>query len=379
MMRTNTTNAKLQRFWRICSGTTFLLLLFYTALNASLIYIPPLSLLFLFRFPLARWLTDTMIGTWLGFAPALYEVIYGVKIKATGDVSKLSKIASSLVLLNHRTRLDWLFILSLQARYASLRRFKISLKYPLRHVLGAGWAMQTAGFLFLKRTFEEDRTRIEDLLNHYKKWNCVPQLLLFPEGTDFRQDSHESSKKYARKNNLPEYEYVLHPRTTGFVSIWKFMKETNNLNQVVDVTVGYPENIVQKEDDLLTQELPREIIFDVKVFETSEMPDDSSELSGWLQERWLKKEEFLKNSYEQNNWVNEGNDLNYDQKLEIERDTTLYFVLTLFYWLLLSGVSSYLFIYFSVVRWYYLFSFSFCVTLGHFIGIDNIGIQLDKR
>ena len=370
---------KFKRFRRICSGTTFLLLLFYTALNGSLIYIPVIGMLFLFRCPLARWIADTLVGGWLAFAPALYEVVYGVKIRATGEISKLNKLASSLVLLNHRTRLDWLFILSLQARYATLRRFKISLKYPLRHVLGAGWAMQVAGFLFLKRMFEEDKTRIESLLSHYRKWHCVPQLLLFPEGTDFRQDSHESSKKYARKNDLPEYDYVLHPRTTGFVSIWEYMRDNNNLNQVVDVTVAYPKNLVQNEDDLLTEELPREIHFHVKVYDIHTMPSDRTELSKWLQERWREKEEFLKNFYDEKLCENEGTDLNFDQKLETERDTFLYYLGALVYWLILSVLSSYMFLSFAVVRWYYLFSFILCVTLGHLIGIDNLAIKLDLR
>jgi len=35
-------------------------------------------------------------------------------------------------------------------------------------------------------------------------------------GTDLSESNKEKSKKYARENNLPEFDYVLQPRTKGF-------------------------------------------------------------------------------------------------------------------------------------------------------------------
>lgn len=370
--------SKLSFYWRVCAGFTFLFLLFYTAMLAAIIFIPILLPLFAVHFPLTRWLTDVLVGSWLAFAPGIYELLYGVKIKVTGDVSKLNKDACSLVLLNHRTRLDWMFILSLQARYASLKHFRISLKYPIRHVPGAGWAMQIGGFLFLKRTFEEDKDRIENLLTHFKTWHCGPQLLLFPEGTDFRDDSLESSKRFAKKTNLPEYDYVLHPRTTGFVSMYQFMRQNNQLDQVVDVTIGYPKNMVQNEDDLLTKRFPQEILFHVRVFETNNIPRDTSRLRTWLQERWREKEDILKNFYQTKCWPEKEANLNFAQKLAIERDTVLYYLGSILFWGLLSCMTAYLAVSCLVIRWYLFLSFILCAVLGHGVGIESLFKKLDR-
>ena len=368
---------QLYSYWRMCAGGTFLFLLFTTALNGSLAFIPLLLCLFACRCAVSRWLVDVLIGAWLMFAPAVYELLFGVRIKVTGDVTKLRNEACSLVLLNHRTRLDWLFILSLQARYASLRRFKISLKYPLRHIPGAGWAMQIAGFLFLKRTFDEDKGRIENILDHFKKWKCGPQLLLFPEGTDFREDSLESSNRYAKKNELPLYNYVLHPRTTGFVSMFNYMARNNNLDQVVDVTIGYPKNMVQNEDDLLTQKFPEEIWFHVKVFDAKTLPNESEYLTRWLTERWQEKENLLKKFYEDKT-IAYTQELNKAQEVNTEWDTALCFVGAIVFWILLACATIYACIVFMCIRWYFLFSLIVCAIFGHYIGLENVLMKLDR-
>ena len=359
-------------------GGTFVFILFYSSLNGIVLFMPLFFILFLTRHSLARWLTDTVVSTWLMFAPAVYEVIYGVKIRVTGDVSKLSPDACSLVLMNHRTRLDWLFVLSLQARYGSMRRFKISLKYPLRHVPGGGWAMQACSFLFLKRTWEEDKSRIEDLLNHFKKWHCSPQLLLFPEGTDLQPESLEKSNHYAKKNDLPEFECVLHPRVTGFISICNYMRNHNDLDQIVDVTIAYPQNLIQNETDIFSKELPREIHFHVGVFDIKTLSLDKQELSTWVGGKWTEKEQFLKQFYEQKSSTDLQADLSYRQTLEIERVTNLYYAGALVYWFLLSVISTYWFMTVSLVRWYYFLSLILCVGLSHFIGVENVWISLDE-
>lgn len=72
-------------------------------------------------------------------------------------------VGSSIVLMNHRTRLDWLFIWTL-GTFA--HRLKIVLKDELRHVPGVGWAMQLANFIFLKRRIAVDETRITQSLQY---------------------------------------------------------------------------------------------------------------------------------------------------------------------------------------------------------------------
>ena len=55
-------------------------------------------------------------------------------------------------------------------------------------------------------------------------FDLVLQILLFPEGTDLTKDTRQRSDNYAEKYDLPKYEFVLHPRTTGFTHVVQEMK-----------------------------------------------------------------------------------------------------------------------------------------------------------
>ena len=60
-----------------------------------------------------------------------------MKIIVTGvDLSKDKK--RSLILLNHRTRLDWMFIWMLHSRFQILDQLKIVLKADLKRLPGPG-------------------------------------------------------------------------------------------------------------------------------------------------------------------------------------------------------------------------------------------------
>lgn len=59
-----------------------------------------------------------------------------MKAVITGDV--VYDDECELIIMNHRTRFDWLFVFSYQIRCGSLRHFKISLKEILKNVPGPG-------------------------------------------------------------------------------------------------------------------------------------------------------------------------------------------------------------------------------------------------
>jgi len=45
------------------------------------------------------------------------------------------------------------------------------------------------------------------------------------EGTDKTQTTTQRSHAFADKNNLPRYDYVLHPRVTGFSHTMQLMSQ----------------------------------------------------------------------------------------------------------------------------------------------------------
>ncbi|XP_063040604.1 lysocardiolipin acyltransferase 1 isoform X2 [Engraulis encrasicolus] len=201
--------------------------------------------------------------------------------------------------MNHRTRLDWMFLWCCLLRYSYLRLEKICLKAALKAVPGFGWAMQVASFIFIQRRWEEDRSHMANMLRYFCNIREPLQLLLFPEGTDLTDNTRARSDDFAEKNRLPKYEYVLHPRTTGFTFIVNTLRQGDNLDAVHDITVAYPKNIPQTERHLVLGLFPREIHFDVRRYPISSLPPagDSEALQAWCQERWAEKERRLRDFY----------------------------------------------------------------------------------
>jgi len=58
------------------------------------------------------------------------EVLLGVRVRTFGDHVD----GRSLLLMNHRTHLDWLFLWSVLARYGNLDHWKPIMKSSLKHI-----------------------------------------------------------------------------------------------------------------------------------------------------------------------------------------------------------------------------------------------------
>lgn len=71
----------------------------------------------------------------------------------------------------------------------------------------------------------------------------------------------------------------------------------DNLDAVHDITVAYPKNIPQTERHLIMGQFPREIHFHVRRYPVSSLPNSSSDLESWCQERWAEKEIRLRDFY----------------------------------------------------------------------------------
>lgn len=67
---------------------------------------------------------------------SLLELVFGVKVVITGDGFIPGE--RSVIIMNHRTRLDWMFLWCCLLRYSYLRLEKICLKAALKAVPGFG-------------------------------------------------------------------------------------------------------------------------------------------------------------------------------------------------------------------------------------------------
>jgi lysocardiolipin and lysophospholipid acyltransferase len=116
------------------------------------------------------------------------------------------------------------------------------------------------------------------------------KVLIFPEGTNLSENALRKSDKYAIENNVPKYEYVLHPRVNGFKLLFEEMKANMLIDEIHDITVVY-DRPVENETDLIHGIFPQKINFFIDIFDST----DNVAIDGdWLKKRWQSKELFLK-------------------------------------------------------------------------------------
>ena len=140
--------------------------------------------------------------------------------------------------MNHRTRIDWLLILTMSTRFEVSYVLTIISRSFLRSIPIVGWVLCWVG-IFLNRNWNVDRKQLMDMIRVLSSTAVQKRstFLLFPEGTDLWPKAIAKSNQYADKHSLRRYQYVLHPRTLGFTSIVKEMD--HHLFRINDVTIGY--------------------------------------------------------------------------------------------------------------------------------------------
>ena len=72
---------------------------------------------------------------------ALQELFLGIKVVITGD--EIRNGERNLLIMNHRTRLDWMYLWSVLVRQSGVKTEKIILKAPVKYVPGAGMPVTT--------------------------------------------------------------------------------------------------------------------------------------------------------------------------------------------------------------------------------------------
>ncbi|XP_062896525.1 lysocardiolipin acyltransferase 1 [Mobula hypostoma] len=298
-------------------GTFILLLLFFSSLFGSVFMLGPLLPIMLVSVPWYRWITDRVVAIWFTLPVAMLEMVLGVRVVITGDGFIPGE--RSVIIMNHRTRLDWMYLWNCLLRYSYLRMEKICLKSSLKSIPGFGWAMQVAAFIFIERKWERDREHLQLMLDHLCDIQQPLQLLMFPEGTDLTATTKGRSNEFAESRGLPKYEYVLHPRTTGFAFIVNHLRKGSNVDAIHDVTVAYPYNIPQSERDLFTGNFPKEIHFHIKRYPAAHLPITLEGLQEWCRLRWHDKERLLRTFY-QGDRSFRGLDLGQDQSPDQGQD-----------------------------------------------------------
>ncbi|XP_071450617.1 lysocardiolipin acyltransferase 1-like isoform X3 [Hetaerina americana] len=245
-------------------GLAFCFLWYASVLSGFFfLFCPALPLLILHQ-AAYRKVTDILFAVWEMYPVALMELLFGTRVSLSGD--PILSAERSIVLMNHRTRLDWNFLWAAMYHASSppSHRLKFVLKSAVRHFPGPGWVMQMSCFLYIHRSWERDKDSLGRILDYFRDLRHSCQILIFPEGTDFSPANKKRSDEYAAERHLEKYDQVLHPKTTGFVFLAQRMRQNGQLDAVYDITVAYPRSLPQSEADMARGIFPEEVYFRVK-------------------------------------------------------------------------------------------------------------------
>ncbi|KAL7002732.1 putative 1-acyl-sn-glycerol-3-phosphate acyltransferase 5 [Sarracenia purpurea var. burkii] len=287
---------------RVLRGVLCLLVLLLTALM-MLVYISFVTAI-IFRFfsvHLSRKVTSFFFGTWLALWPFLFEKINGTNVVFSGDsVPERERV---LLISNHRTEVDWMYLWNLALRKGQIGYIKYILKSSLMKLPIFGWSFHIMEFIPVERRWEVDRSIMHQMLSTFRDPQDPLWLVVFPEGTDFTEQKCIRSQKYATENGLPVLNNVLLPKTKGLFACLEELKDS--LDAVYDITIGYKPRCPSFFDNACGVN-PSEVHIHVRRVPVNDIPTSEDETSSWLVDTFSLKDQLLSDFYLLGHFPHEG-------------------------------------------------------------------------
>lgn len=159
---------------------------------------------------------------------------------------------SSLLICNHASFLDWFYLWNFISYFEDGSILNTILKHDLKNIPIIGSGMEFFEFIFLKRKLSLDKDTLINSLQKISKNDEKFWLLIFPEGAIISEETKKISEEYALKNNIPNMNHVLIPKTTGLnICAQNLLKD---IGCIYDLTIGYKgikENTIMWDMDII--------------------------------------------------------------------------------------------------------------------------------
>ncbi|KAF5448766.1 hypothetical protein F2P56_029272 [Juglans regia] len=252
----------------------------------------------------SRKATSFFFSAWLALWPFLFEKINKTKVVFSGETVPARERV--LLIANHRTEVDWMYLWDLALRKGSLGCIKYILKSTLMKLPVFGWGFHILEFIPVQRKWEVDESTMRQMLSTFKDPQDPLWLALFPEGTDFTEQKCIRNKKYAAENGLPILKNVLLPKTKGFCACLEELRDC--LDAVYDVTIGYKHRCPSFLDNVFGVD-PSEVHIHVQRIPLDNIPTSEDKISSWLMDTFRLKDELLSNFYIQGHFPQEGTEM----------------------------------------------------------------------
>ncbi len=246
---------------------------------------------------LFRRINRNIADTWWRWCDLWAEKINGTEIIFSGDELPLEE--NAIVILNHQALVDIPVAFRLARMKGRLGDMKWFVKDVLKYVPGIGWGMLFLDCLFLKRNWLKDQGSITRVFSNLTKFEVPCWIMSFVEGTRFSPKKIKASQEYAAKNGYQVMNHVQMPRTKGFVATATSLG--NLVPAVYDFTIGYfgkvPTMIEWIRGDV------QKAALHMRRFELKDLPKTEKELSDWLRQIFVEKDQLLERFYQSGSFV----------------------------------------------------------------------------
>lgn len=274
---------------RVLRGIICLAIYLSTAFMMVVCWAPISTLLVrFFSIHYSRKATSFLFGTWLSMWPFLFEKINKTKVLFSGV--RVPREKRVLLISNHRTEVDWMYLWNLALRRGHLGYIKYVLKRSLMKLPIFGWGFHILEFVSVERKWEVDEGVMRKKLSTFKDPRDPLWLAVFPEGTDYTEEKCMKSQQYAGENGLPIMKNVLLPKTKGFYACLEALG--SSLDAVYDITIAYKHRCPTFMDNVFGVD-PSEVHIHIDRIKPSGIPSTEPEASAWLMQRFKLKDELL--------------------------------------------------------------------------------------
>jgi 1-acyl-sn-glycerol-3-phosphate acyltransferase len=324
-----------------------------------------------------------------GFLIVVLEMKSGMKPVFYGDSHFFRPehpIQNAVFISNHTSYADWVVLYSAALRHGSAGQIRFFLKDLAKFLPGIGWACCLHDFFLVNKTetkgnWKRDGTTILDRYQSFKDSNSSIWPTIFVEGT-FHDGAVpnlvEKTQSFAKDRGLPVLDYVLTPRTRGFVSCVTNLR--GHVTHIVDQTMAFTGNADPTCDrkfvsclplndesrvlpdivDLSSFRGPQHVHIHVTITPIDDLPEDDEGIQQWVHDRWKAKDDMLRNFHKTGKFP--GNAKRVDLEL-FGKDMMIKY---LAFWFSLAAAFTYGFL---SMPWFVIWNVLMIVVGGGLIGV----------
>ena len=168
---------------RLIRGVICLVVFISTAFMFLVYFAPFAVILRFFSIHCSRKATSFVFAIWLALWPFLFEKINMTKVVFYGDTVPSKERV--MLIANHRTEVDWMYLWDLALRKGCLGHIKYILKNTLMKLPLFGWGFHLLEFIPLERKWEVDEPVLRRMVSTFADARDPLWLAIFPEGTDY--------------------------------------------------------------------------------------------------------------------------------------------------------------------------------------------------